>query len=855
MGVVRGMTAGTGIGLCAGLVGLSLAADPGKLPGKLPAPPVVQEAPKTVPKQKLQLALMRITRIKPDCLEGGNPVRIVGRGFGSNRGARQVRIGNQPIVIREWADERIDGTVPGGLTAGHGYTVSVVDDRGDTLARSRTTACTKKNVTAVQKTVAPPPMESAPRVGVPAPTDAGLPPQSPPGAHAKSLPEAMNAQRPTTQVELGRLPTPQPLAATPPPLGQLELPTPALPPVQPPGIPTPAPTPQKHLGVAVAPRTVEPLEHQPSPFGHAANRMKQQTTRSVSLPLVGGAELRINGIIGPNVAVVPGNAVNLGWNMVTQSGERVDRLWLVVRESPLPANVCEGDPEHSYSEIPTIRGDGALNPPAVTGTGALSGLTAATYYLRLCVRTDLPGEGRAWRGASNPITLTYRAVPEVEQLIGETFVIRPRGTTEPAEDLPDLRIDRVEVLTSGSGQGHVWFAVSNHASASDGGVLPAGSFEWEIVNRSRGDGLCASDFTSQRGRSDISQRLGGAWILTDMQVARGRYCLIEITFNQTGGAVVYPERNYGNNAYRTEVGYGRPPVDAYPGTPGWAADHPDRAYQWVDRVSIAEQGPSWVIVHVEYSLRPEIQETVRGPYRPAAVPNSIRVLFKLNDGTWASRGQILCHGQSRLYAGENRRVSYLCQRMLQGDSTRTLETVALGACFDMAFGDCRPQIPLRKLWVPANHGTFSFRLRSGAPDDRPPLSDLTAEIVGMSLQDEPRTIRFVVRNEGTLIARNIRYRVRIGPRNQPGREIGTGGITRLEPGAATEQSFYIPRTVSLLETAASRSPPYANRVYVDIDPNDQILEWIEGNNTAMGGIPYELGGSSGNGGLRSGSTL
>ena len=58
----------------------------------------------------------------------------------------------------------------------------------------------------------------------------------------------------------------------------------------------------------------------------------------------------------------------MSWSMVAQIGERVDRLWLVMRESALPADVCEGNPETSYRQIPAILGDGAQNPAAPTGS-------------------------------------------------------------------------------------------------------------------------------------------------------------------------------------------------------------------------------------------------------------------------------------------------------------------------------------------------------------------------------------------------------------------------------------------------------------------------------------------------------
>ena len=430
MGIVRTLARGAGVGLCLGVAGGSgagQAGQMGKLPGKVIEQPAVREVPKTLPSQVLQPILMRITQIKPQCVLRGGLVRITGHGFGEAQGQQRARIGSQAITVQRWDKELITGTLPGRLSPGQSYTVAVVDGQGKTLASGRTTACAlpaQKQVSPADRTAGSSAGErSSPSVASPPVSEAArLSPPRPPRVDGKALLEEIKERN---QPHIGRRPQPMTGAATRPAavlpsqpgLLQPQPPAPALPGVQRPGFSQPSLTPQTELGVGAAPRNIAPSPNQTSGFGEAAVRMKQRqegAQRAAARPLVGGAELHINDSVGPIVEVVAGDPVNVGWSTVTQIGERVDRLWLVVRESAVPASVCDGNPERSYPPIPAILGDGVLNPPGVTGSNPLTRLTPGTaYHIRLCIRTDLPGEGLAWRGVSNPVTLNYRRL-EIE---------------------------------------------------------------------------------------------------------------------------------------------------------------------------------------------------------------------------------------------------------------------------------------------------------------------------------------------------------------------------------------------------------------------------------------------------------
>jgi len=442
---------GVGLGLSiAGVLSAAQVGNPPKLPVPEVVPPAVQEVPKTLPPQPRPSPVpMRISQIKPQCMVSGKPMRIVGQGFGKNQGSRRARIGAQDIAIDGggWDNGLIRGRLPGGLQPGQDYTVAIVDDRGRTLARGRTRACELPKTLAVPGQVLGPSAGErvSPSVKVPPKSEASRPP-APPPVDGKALLEQARKKNLAPRAELGQPPAPMSGAQTPPPAGlppRLSVAPPAppkasLPAVQVPGMPKPTLTPQKELGVAVAPRKIEPLPDKGSGFGAAATQIKQQRSGSASQELVGGVDLRINGSPGPTVTAIPGDPVNLNWSMVTQIGERVDRLWLVMRESALPADVCDGNPERSYLQIPAILGDGAQNPAAPTGSNMLDRLTAdTTYYLRLCARTEIPGEGLAWRGASNPVTLDYRQRELVPGLVRG-------GAAETAASAPDLEILSVE---------------------------------------------------------------------------------------------------------------------------------------------------------------------------------------------------------------------------------------------------------------------------------------------------------------------------------------------------------------------------------------------------------------------------
>ncbi|MDH3639802.1 MAG: IPT/TIG domain-containing protein, partial [Gammaproteobacteria bacterium] len=274
---------------------------------------------------------------------------------------------------------------------------------------------------------------------------------------------------PRTMVPPGAVPPPSAVAKRRDVQTVQELLNPITKPSAPAGVqPLPRPT-----GVTDVPRSgfggnVQELKKrlaETDPKKMAPMQAQEGQIRSTTLAVVGSNILRINGNVGPTVAVAEGGAINVDWSSVDEfveavaPGENVTLYWLALGDdNAVISNACNrsdpgvaGLPERS--EEP---GDGRFLRS--TTSSAFTGLaTDQTYYVKLCIRTS-DGRTNAWRHESQLITLNLGAtgfvyLPDREGILTALDAVR--------DTAPDLVVRAIQVSQDpggGAGQLLIRFA-------------------------------------------------------------------------------------------------------------------------------------------------------------------------------------------------------------------------------------------------------------------------------------------------------------------------------------------------------------------------------------------------------------